>query len=420
MAADNILSILIISQDREASSHTASILRSELGCLIDECLNADFIDLILENCPQYDVLISIQKSEVKTLKSKKADLKIYVLDIENKSLMNQKIEALLHKIKSEKNHRPFFPLDMKYIAKFSSLPLTIWSLSTNNEMKIFIKENEVFNSEKLKQTENIFFASNERYKLRSKLLLNPETLLFGCLEQSDTSIELFTNYEKITKKKYPHLNPALVTQYSPYLIQAFKICELNPRILSKIESHFDQNPYYIYHSFFLALTSLRILSLLNLSNSITASFMAFTALVHDLEISIDNKFKSERDIIQELEAGVFDKDSKTSSMLLYHGENMARLIEDKGHFPRWVIHALGKHHERPRGSGFPAGEDTQNYPIESLIFIIAHSIADQLDLIKSDHFTFSDLLKKISLNDFKSPTIRNNLNLFEKLDIMIK
>ncbi len=362
MVAVNKFNILICSQDQTISSHCALILRDQINCDVDECLHHSFFSLIVKNRPCYDVIIFIKEQIFVTQLKKKTELDgiKHIVEIENTSLVNDQLEELLNKLKTEK------------VDQASSNKIT-----------------------------------------------NENHILFSSLAQTDTPNELFYNFDKISKKRYSKINEKISHEYRSYIIQALKICELNPKILKKIESHFDLSSSYLSHSYLIALTSLRLLNLFNLLTPLNAVYMALTSLIHDLEFTFDKNFKTEPKMITELENGKFDHDPQASKMILYHGENAANLIAGLGDTPSWVKQALIKHHERPKGKGFPTGEDIQSFEAESLIFILSHIITDQVDMDHPENLNMNQILKKINIADFETTPLRNNLPLIQKLDIII-
>lgn len=361
MVAVNKFNILICSQDQSTSSHCAVILRDQLNCDVDECLHHSFFNLIVKNRPPYDVIIFIKEQFlVNELKTQREINGInHIIEIENTSLVNDQLQKLINKLKI-----------------------------TNGDQGL------------------------------PKKITNQNNLLYSSLAQSDTANELFYNFEKISRKRYPKINEKVSNEYRSYIIQALKICEINPTILKKIESHFDLSSNYLSRSYLMALTSIRLLNIFNLLTPLNAVYMALTSLLHDLEFSLAKKFKTETEAITALETGKFDHDPQVSKIILYHGENAAKLIEGSKDIPSWVKQALIKHHERPKGKGFPNGEDIQNFEVESLIFILSHVIADQIDMIHPENLNLQHILKKINFADFEITSLRNNLHLVQKLDII--
>lgn len=363
MVADNKFNILICSQDQIISSHCAVILRDQLNCDVDECLHYSFFNLIVKNRPPYDVIIFIEKKIfVKDLKMKlELDGINHIIEIEYTSIVNDQLQELINKFKITNKHQ----------------------------------------------------ASTEK-------ITNVNNLIYSSLAQSDTANELFYNFEKISKKRYPKINENITNEYRSYIIQALKICEMNSKILKKIESHFDLSSYNLSHSYIMALTSLRLLYLFNLFTPLNAVYMALISLIHDLEFSMHKKFKTETEVISELEKGKFDYDTLFSKNILYHGEYAAKLLEGSKDLPSWVKQALIKHHERPKGKGFPTGEDIQSFEVESIIFILSHAITDKIDTTHPDNLSLNNILELINITDYESTAFRNSLHLLQKLDIIIK
>jgi hypothetical protein len=362
MVAVSHFNILICSQDQNISSHIALILRDQLNCHVDECLHHSFFRLIVKNRPSYDVMIFIKEKILVTHLKNKLELDgiNHIVEIENSSQVNDQIEELLNKIKIKNGDK--------------TLP---------------------------------------------KKITNQNDILYASFAQSDTANELFYNFDKTSKKRYSKINEKISHEYRIYIVQALKICELNPTILKKIESNFDLSSYNLSHSYLIALTSLRLLNLFNLLTPLNAVYMALTSLLHDLEFSLDKNLKTETEVITKLENGKFDHDPQASKIILYHGENAAKLIAGLGDTPLWVKQALTKHHERPKGKGFPIGEDIQSFEVESLIFIVSHIITDQIDMTYPENLNMNHILKKINFADFETTSLRNNLPLIQKLDIII-
>ena len=153
----------------------------------------------------------------------------------------------------------------------------------------------------------------------------------------------------------------------------------------------------------------------NIGGSERTKIFAFTSIIHDLALEMTDS--DEYQLTYQLEQGFFDQSYLKSTNLLHHGENVLSWTLDIENLPDWIPDILLKHHERPKGNGFPIGEDIKNYDQEVATFLISHMVFDdiyrQRNVVKSS----SESFKNFVISDFKNGTTRNIALRVEELDI---
>jgi hypothetical protein len=421
METETLPRILIISHSYQASSHCAGMIRSELECSIDECLGPMLLSDILEICPIYDGIIFIEANDLlKTFKTKFPHYPSkHILGLNLNLGATQVIQIFLNQLKTSFKMKEFIQITEKFIECFNELPFDIYHRNAKEEYKVLIPSNQRYDGDLIKKSSPIFIKDDQFNLLNKKSVETPETLIFQSLQQSENVLELMGNFEKFSAKHFSNINTKIINEYRIYFLHALKICERSSKILSQIERQFDQGTYYIAHSYLIALTAMRILTLGREISPIQFIYICFAAITHDLELEVDKKSKTENMLIEDLESGKLDTNYPFSQQLIYHGEKAAKLISYLGKFPEWVLDALKKHHEKAKGSGFPVGEDIKNYPLEILIFIVSHSIVDCFNQSSHRNISMDEVIIKLNLNNYKSSSLRNHLHAIEKLDIMV-
>jgi hypothetical protein len=422
METKSLPRILIISHSYQASSHCAGMIRSALDCHIDECLGQMLLSEILEICPAYDGIIFLEANDLfKTFKIKFPHYPCkHNLELTINLGAPQVIQEFLNHLETSLKKKEFIQITQRLTQCFNELPFDIYHQNAKEEYKVLILSNQKYNGELIKKSGALFIREDQLNLLQKKLIESPETLIFQSLQQSENVVELLANFEKFALRHFPNINSKIMNDYRIYFLHALKICESSSKILSRIEKQFDQGTYYIAHSYLIALTAMRILTLGREISPVQFVYICFAAITHDLELEVDNKSKKENKLIEDLESGKLDTDYRFSQQLLYHGEKAAKIISNIGTFPPWVLDGLKKHHEKPQGSGFPIGEDIKTYPLEILIFIVSHTIVDYFDQPDHRNISMEEVIKRLNLNNYKSSSLRNHLHAIEKLDIMME
>jgi hypothetical protein len=371
-------------------------------------------------CPIYDGIIFIEANDLfNTFKVKCPHYPCkHTLELTINLEASQVIQQFLVPYKTDLKRKKFIQITEKFMACFNELPFDIYHQNAKEEYKVLFLSNQKYDGELIKKSGALYIRVDQFNLLKKKLMATPETLIFQSLQQSENVIELLGNIEKFSARHFPNINTKITTESRIYFLHALKICESSSKILSLIERQFDQSTYYIAHSYLIALTAMRILTLGREISPLQFIFICFTAITHDLELEVDNKSKKENKLIEDLESGKLDTDYRFSQHLLYHGEKAAKLISKIGTFPLWVLDALKNHHEKPKGSGFPVGEDIKNYPLDPLLFIVSHLIVDYFDQSNPRNISMDEVIKRLNLNNYKSSSLRNHLHAIEKLDIM--
>ncbi len=156
---------------------------------------------------------------------------------------------------------------------------------------------------------------------------------------------------------------------------ALQTIQNDPKIADIIGAiRYDEIPYISSHSTTLALIACRLATLMDWSSEATFYKLSISALLHDLPLEEDHwaKLDTKQSI---LESGL---SQEIQDRILKHPQLAAGFVAQASELPGEVEFIVEQHHERPDGSGFPAGLTTKEISTLSALFILSHDLVDQI------------------------------------------
>lgn len=147
-----------------------------------------------------------------------------------------------------------------------------------------------------------------------------------------------------------------------------KLSEIFQRISS------ESSQYIVSHSIELGEIACILASHMSWVSDVTFKKLILAALFHDILLKNHElaKIQSLRELNDHPELLLHE----TRKDFLEHPGRAAELINSLGEVPPDVGNAIRHHHEKPDGSGFPAGLTGQTLPPISCLFILAHEYID--------------------------------------------
>jgi hypothetical protein len=103
--------------------------------------------------------------------------------------------------------------------------------------------------------------------------------------------------------------------------------------------------------------------------------------------------------------------------LIHHGEKVLSWLIEIPCLPDWISDLLIKHHERPKGQGFPTGEDTRHAAFQTATFIVAHMLFDHLYVNRNSRMTGTEQLKNFPMKELQIGATKEIAYNVLKLDI---
>lgn len=150
----------------------------------------------------------------------------------------------------------------------------------------------------------------------------------------------------------------------------------HPRLADLIKQVSRSGNYLAQHATLLAHVSCCIAKEMEWGSDATFSKLVLASFMHDIAVT-DPKIAA-INTLRELESRKAEFPEELVSAYHSHPAKAAEMIRDMQEIPADVDQIVHHHHERPNGSGFPRGL-SQNYiaPL-SVLFIVAHELAQEI------------------------------------------
>lgn len=191
------------------------------------------------------------------------------------------------------------------------------------------------------------------------------------------SVITSTSAHELIASAIPELGftPELQAATKASIDLAVKAIERDPRLQDLIKAlTATESSYRSWHSVSLCYIACRLSSLMTWDSSNTHYKLSLAAFLHDLTIKTPSLERVST--LEELNEADATNEEKTA--FREHPHESAALARQMKDFPGDVDHIIAQHHELPNGTGFPLGiNHTKISPLASL-FIVAHSITEEL------------------------------------------
>lgn len=403
--------ILIIAPSPVLSGYCALVLKAGLNCDIYECHTREVLSRQLELTLAYDLLVFVSCPELHSFYvSKYPDYKaLFVVSIEENQGFHKTIEAFILQNKHKFIDVEYVSINRNLILFHGQTPVDLYICLSDKTISRFLPaacsvlQKDIDHLIEL-NLDDFYIHSKDVKQLKEFSKKRIETHLLEISLQSQNILDLFSRFKNSLGPQFKNLNHEFVNEFDNYFISALKLCYTNPLLKKNIEDKLARNTYFPIHMYMVGFICSRLAHLLGLETATTNTLFAFASIIHDLALTSEEN--NEIDLIKKLQSGEFDTSPEKSSDLIHHGENVLNWIFGMESLPDWVADILLKHDERPNGSGFPAGEDPQNFATHTSIFIIAHMIFDEIYTVKNPHESLSEILMRFPISHFSKGPIQ--------------
>jgi response regulator RpfG family c-di-GMP phosphodiesterase len=397
--------ILIIAPSAALSGYCAIIFKAGLNCEVYECHTKEVLSRQLVLTLAHDLLVFVRCPELHSFYlSKHPEHKaLFVLSIEENQRFQQTIETFISENKHKFLDKEYVSINYKLILYHRQTPVDLYICLSNKTITPFLPATCTVLQKDINHLielnlDDFYILSKDVKTFQEYSKKKIETNLLEISLQSDHVLDIFSKFKKLLGPQFKNLKKELVEEYDNYFINALKLCYTNPLLKKNIQENLANNIYFPVHMYMVGFIASRLAYLSGLEQTTTNTLFAFASIIHDLALTNDGE--NEIDLIKKLELGEFDTSPVKSSNLIHHGETVLNWTFSMESLPDWIGDILLKHHERPKGSGFPAGEDPQNFSLHTSIFIIAHMIFEDIYSAKDPNDTLPDILESFSTTHF--------------------
>lgn len=159
--------------------------------------------------------------------------------------------------------------------------------------------------------------------------------------------------------------------------------------------------YLVSHSMMAMHIATMISNNMGMSDQRHLEKLSYASLLHDISLtdpSLSEVFSKNTDEFKKLS-------KQNRDAILAHPQQIADFVEDKPELPQDVYYIVLEHHERPDGSGFPKGINSNRITQISALFIISLRVADHLyhHQFKNLKELVIDLKENYMTGSFKKP-----------------
>ena len=403
--------ILIVAPSAAIIGHCALAFKSQLNCNIYECHTLEAFSKQLKLTLEYDILVFARSPEIHSFYLAKCSFNkvSLILSIEENQGFQKSIVTFLSQNKHKLIEKEYVSIYRDLILFHGYTPVDLYICLSDQKITRFlpasstIEKNDIDHLVEL-NLDDFCILSKDVKVFQEYSKKNIETHLLEISLHSEQVYDLSLKYKNLLGPQFKNLNQELVNEFDNYFISALKLCFTNPMLKKSIKEKLDANIYFPIHMYVVGFICTRLAHPAGPQETTVNTLFAFASIIHDLANTTENE--NEIEVIKRLESGEYDTSPEKSSDLLHHGEKVLNWIFTLESLPEWVHDILLKHHERPNGSGFPAGENPQNFAVHTSIFIIAHMIFDDIYLAGKTQSSIPEILKRFSTTDFTNGTIQ--------------
>jgi HD-GYP domain-containing protein (c-di-GMP phosphodiesterase class II) len=167
----------------------------------------------------------------------------------------------------------------------------------------------------------------------------------------------------------------------------------SPQLTSALsQSQMKDLNYISSHSVLLANIACSLATIMKWPSETTFKKLVLASLFHDFTIQDPDLAKiSTRDELEKARPSLTEEQYQS---IANHPHKCVELIKELKELPGEVDFLILEHHERPDGSGFPAGLTAMQITPLSSIFIVAHDLLDQM-VLEGSNFSLKVFLKRV-------------------------
>jgi HD-GYP domain-containing protein (c-di-GMP phosphodiesterase class II) len=250
-----------------------------------------------------------------------------------------------------------------------------------------------------KKVTALYIKKNETQEFIRKFKIELESIIAistpGTKEHSDqtlinTAIEIQEVVQELTSRLgFPPEIREIAQQNVRLTLNAIGS---SPNLSVALEaSQFKNKNYISSHSIMLAYLTCSIAAQMKWPSDTTFQKLTFASLFHDL--SLTDAAHAKVQTKQQLQGWAGTGLGDAYEAIKSHTQRGAEMVQKLKEIPSDVDTILLQHHERPDGSGWPAGLRSQQIAPLSAVFIVAHDIVDAL-ITQKNAFTLDEFLKQ--------------------------
>lgn len=250
-----------------------------------------------------------------------------------------------------------------------------------------------------KKVTALYIKKNETKEFIRKFKIELESIIAistaGTKENSDqTFINTAIEIQDIVQELTSHLGfPPEIREIAQQNVRlTLNAIGSNPNLSVVLDnSQFRNKNYISSHSIILAHLTCSIAAQMKLPSDTTFQKLTFASLFHDLSLTdaTHAKVRTKKQLQRWAGADLSDAYETIKS----HAQRGAGLVQKLKELPDDVDTILLQHHERPDGSGWPAGLRAPQIAPLSAVFIVAHDIVDAL-ITQKNAFKLDEFLKQ--------------------------
>jgi HD-GYP domain-containing protein (c-di-GMP phosphodiesterase class II) len=250
-----------------------------------------------------------------------------------------------------------------------------------------------------KKVTALYIKKNETQEFIRKFKIELESIIAistpGTKEHSDqtlinTAIEIQEVVQELTSRLgFPPEIREIAQQNVRLTLNAIGS---SPNLSVALEaSQFKNKNYISSHSIMLAYLTCSIAAQMKWPSDTTFQKLTFASLFHDL--SLTDAAHAKVQTKQQLQGWAGTGLGDAYEAIKSHTQRGAEMVQKLKEIPSDVDTILLQHHERPDGSGWPAGLRSQQIAPLSAVFIVAHDMVDAL-ITQKNAFTLDEFLKQ--------------------------
>jgi hypothetical protein len=235
--------------------------------------------------------------------------KTYVLNFDSTLGYHATVEKFLSKLKDQFIQLDFTPVHHNLVLFHGFIPLDLYMKLSDDNIVKFINAHSAVKKTDIKHLielgfEYFYVRSSDVKSFQSYSRKNIETYLLELSIQDDSALELLKTFKIQVREQFPKFNSKIYLEYDINFISALKLCFVHPVLKKKLHEKLMAHPYFPLHMYVVGLICTRLAYLSGSESKILNSLFAFSSIVHDLGLSMDEE--EEMSSILRLENGELD------------------------------------------------------------------------------------------------------------------
>ncbi|HPI40809.1 MAG TPA: response regulator [Pseudobdellovibrionaceae bacterium] len=325
--------------------------------------------------------ILVSSEPLSNYESFKNPINLFHLDkpFTDEELKNIFTKALSNIVKTPTQE--YIPIKLSVLIKIQEVHVPVYIKISENKYVKVLNEDAIFDSKELsrfekKHTELLYIKKENFHQFltqHQKLVFSKDAWSeLNCIELSK---ELSIDLDLISKaSKLFGWSPEVIELANKNIGKVIQLTDKNIKFVKVMEIFkTEKNIRLATHSIILTYLMTDIARKLAWGSELTFQKLAFAAILHDIDLDED-LFVAKQTLLQEGDLKGFPETTELKR-ILEHSNNAATLVLNWPLCPPDVDIIIRQHHEKPDGTGFPAGIRSQKISPLSALFILSEDIA---------------------------------------------